>query len=716
MEIDLADVTPLLTWMLGPNWAEGRLFHPLAFTLFILLVCGGLVWAIARSRKGTGSVGRGAALTIGGVSAAVIVIVALAVLVWKLLSLGKTQQIAWTVPLAESAEKFANNWLEILQWLLGPDWRQGALYQWCMVVFFAAAAVFAISWLIATIRRGPGAALQTAGRAIGECVLDVVRISPRRVAALAWLGIKESIRRRVIVVFLLFVVILLFAGWFLDPESVDPARLYLSFVLSITKYLVILLVLFLSALSLPADIKSHTLYTIVTKPVRSSEVVLGRIAGFAAVASCLLLIMAAISYFFVLAGLAHTHQIKAEDVEVVGFADGKPTELRGHTTLDHHHRHKLVVYPSGEGRVEMEQGHWHNLKGDWSDLLAEQPPETAFQLGQPKGMLEARVPIYGKIRFLDSKGKPTEKGINVGDEWTYRSYIGGGAEAAAIWTFDGVDEERFPAGLPVELNLGVFRTHKGDIEQGVLGSLWVRNPLAPEDEKPKLVRVFESKEFQTDSQFIPREFLAGDKTVDLFKDIVSDGKIEIWLRCDSRAQFLGVAQADMYLRATDAWFWWNFVKGYIGIWLLALLVIGMGVLFSTFLSAPIAALATAGALLGGLFHDFMTRLAMHETYGGGPTESFLRIVTQDNVVSELKPGLQTTVVQTLDQPLEIGLRIIAALLPDVSRFGAFSNLVASGFNIPGDTIMTYACRTFAYLLPMFVAGYLCLKNREVAQQ
>ena len=44
----------------------------------------------------------------------------------------------------------------------------------------------------------------------------------------------------------------------------------------------------------------------------------------------------------------------------------------------------------------------------------------------------------------------------------------------------------------------------------------------------------------------------------------------------------------------------NFVKGYFGIWLQMVLVIGFGVMFSTFLSGPVAMIATVGVLLGGL--------------------------------------------------------------------------------------------------------------------
>ena len=113
----------------------------------------------------------------------------------------------------------------------------------------------------------------------------------------------------------------------------------------------------------------------------------------------------------------------------------------------------------------------------------------------------ARVPVYGKLTFRDRTGQPTEKGINVGDEWTYRSFIEGGTLAAAVWTFEGITAERFPNGLPVEMTIEVFRTYKGNIEKGMLGSLAVRNP----DDRARRpeVRIFESKEFVIDVQSHP---------------------------------------------------------------------------------------------------------------------------------------------------------------------------------------------------------------------
>ena len=52
--------------------------------------------------------------------------------------------------------------------------------------------------------------------------------------------------------------------------------------------------------------------------------------------------------------------------------------------------------------------------------------ETVYHLSGPRGLLRARVPYYGKVRFLDRKGVEVAKGISVGNEWTYRSFIEGG--------------------------------------------------------------------------------------------------------------------------------------------------------------------------------------------------------------------------------------------------------------------------------------------------
>ncbi|MGD0382695.1 MAG: hypothetical protein ABSA77_04170, partial [Thermoguttaceae bacterium] len=362
---------------------------------------------------------------------------------------------------------------------------------------------------------------------------------------------------------------------------------------------------------------------------------------------------------------------------------------------------------------EPEQGHTHSVS------IEKDGDKTVYKVGPEQGMLMARVPIYGKLSFRDRAGQPAEKGVSVGKEWTYRSYFEGGTLAAAVWTFSGITPEAFPDGLPVELNISVYRTYTGAITKGIPGSLSLRNPKTG---KTVEVRIFSAKDYVLDSQFIPRRIISpkGEK-LDLFKDFVDDkGEVEVWLRSVAPAQYFGAAQADMYLRAPDGYFTLNFIKGYIGIWLQMSLLVGVGVLFSTFLSGPVAILATVGVMLGGFFHQFLYEVAFQQTmtggkvFGGGPFESMLRMITQDSITMELEPNLRTMAVQTLDRLAEPLMRVAVMLVPDFGRF-SFSDYVAYGFNIPGDQILKYTFRMLAFVIPVFVAALFCLKTREVAQ-
>ncbi len=73
--------------------------------------------------------------------------------------------------------------------------------------------------------------------------------------------------------------------------------------------------------------------------------------------------------------------------------------------------------------------------------------------------------------------------------------------AAAVWTFQGITPEAFPDGLPIEMNISIYRTYTGEITKGVPGSLSLRNPKTG---KTVEVRIFSAKDYVIDTQFIPR--------------------------------------------------------------------------------------------------------------------------------------------------------------------------------------------------------------------
>src|SRR5690606_24675059 len=149
-----------------------------------------------------------------------------------------------------------------------------------------------------------------------------------------------------------------------------------------------------------------------TKPVRMGEIVLGRFLGFAFVGTVLMVGICAVSLVFVTRGLDHSHQLDGALAASPGVNKGDPARgEEGKTTFDKYHRHEITLNRDGEGRTDTRLGHWHNVRKN---------EQGELEIGPPEGMLQAKVPLAGKLRFLDRAGRPAASGINVGNEWAYR--------------------------------------------------------------------------------------------------------------------------------------------------------------------------------------------------------------------------------------------------------------------------------------------------------
>jgi hypothetical protein len=577
-----------------------------------------------------------------------------------------------------------------------------------LVAVFAAA----LAWLTQSVLYGPLAAGDRVYRGVLTGLADLAGMSPRRIWALARLAIQESLRRNVLVALALFLLIVLFAGWFLDPKSVNPGKLYLGFILGATNLLVCMVTLVLSVFSLPADIKAKAIQTVTTKPVRTGEIVLGRILGFSIVGTVLLAIMGLIGWGFVVRSVSHGHTVAVEDTIELKDVGGAVTGFEGRSSLERGHRHRIELDAAGNGWTDNVQGHRHAVRRS----------EGGYTIGAAEGLLEARRPLRGSLRFLDREGRPSTKGISVGSEWTYRQYIEGGSLAAAIWKFEGISEREYSNGLPLEMIVRVFRTYKGSIEKGIKGSVRVRNPASGLQSDPFY---FTAREFTIDSLLIPRKLAStstdgGTRQVDLFQDIVADGRVEVILQCLEPAQYYGVAQADFYLRAGDGSFALNYAKSCLGILFSMLLVTAMGVMFSTFLGGPLALFATLAVVMVGQFREFIQRLFESQVTGdssivpgGGPIESLYRIVTQESITVELAPSPAVQIMKTFDTFLLAPMRLLAGIFPSLSSLGT-SDFVAGGFDIPFDLVAEHGMETLGYLLAFFIAGAFCLRAREVA--
>jgi ABC-type transport system involved in multi-copper enzyme maturation permease subunit len=610
------------------------------------------------------------------------------------------------------------------QWLLGhpTDSRLfqpetwGFLWGALAICFLLLLITPFLSFVIASFQYGPAEAFYYVARAMFTAVTDdLPRFSLRRTLAVSRLAIQEAIRNRVLIGFGVFIVLLLVAGMFLDAKNSNPARVYLSFVLVTTNYLVLLMALFLSTFSIPNDIKNRTIYTVVTKPIRAGEIVLGRTLGFLAVGTVMLVLMGLISYGFVRMNLYHDHALAVADLVEETLPNSTVKVRKGRTSEDKYHRHTVTIGADGKGQTDVVNGHWHE-----AEIVGDQ-----VVIGPPKGDLIARAPVYGQLVILDREGKVIPKGINVGNEWDYRGFIEGGppggiSKAAAIWTFSGVSAEKYPNGLPLELTIRVFRSYKGDIEQGVLGEIVIRNPDPSARIKRSGPILFTSKEYLADYHLIPRELNSESGSnagkIDLFNDLVSsDGRVEVEVRCVEPAQYFGMAQADAYLRPADSTFELNFAKAYLSIWLQMVLVTCLGVTLSTFLSGPVAMMATLSIVVMGFFGQFIRGVANGAVEGGGPIEAAIRILLQQNVMTEFdnQDSILIRIIEGLDAVLMRLLQAGTYALPDFTQFDTVM-FVADGYSIFPSLVGQQVTMALIYFVVVTIVGYFCLKSREIA--
>jgi PDZ domain len=624
------------------------------------------------------------------------------------------------------------------------DMFQG-LSHWIKVAGFMVILVLIVTSVGALLSSGPKG-LMSVFRELYEGIRDGAELLTlgawRRIWAVAILTIREAIRRKALLVFVIFGVLFMFGSWFLtsaDEKADIQIQRHVVFVFTAVSWLVLPVILMLACWGIPEDIKARSMHTVVTKPVRRDEVVLGRMLGFSLVATGIVALMGLVGFFWI------------------------------------------------ERQI-------------------------------PQGIhdrLVCKVPLYGRLTFLDRQGEPTKSGINVGDVWTFRSYIEGSTKATAIWNFDHVSEStlktptdlgiegqpadealaqklklspgqgllvtRVVAGSPaaaanvrphdviltvkdqaigqpgdlatavqgfkvgenypiainrdgkpeilqlpwqeylsLQTGFEAFRTHKGIINTGLLCELTLVNPQSK-------LRVplppFEVAEYRGDGNQtpVPRVITYYDsekkesRSADLITDIVSDGVLQVEARCLNQEQFLGMARPDLFIRIADRPFYVGFFKAIAGVWMEALVVVMIGVAASCFLKGPIATLLTFAILIVGQgFRELIEKIVTGQQLGGGPIESIYRMVTHMNqtVGLELSKPVEN-VIKVSDKGVENGLWLVQQTFPNLTYFN-MSPYVAKGFDVDfRAAILPAIAVTVAFLVPCVLLGYYALKLREL---
>jgi hypothetical protein len=145
-----------------------------------------------------------------------------------------------------------------------------------------------------------------------------------------------------------------------------------------------------------------------------------------------------------------------------------------------------------------------------------------------------------------------------------------------------------------------------------------------------------------------------------------------------------------------------------------MIIISLGVALSTFLNSPITMLGTLVLIIVGFFTGFIRDLLGPESVGGGPIESFIRVITQNNMVSELETGVFTTLMKNIDLFL---LQLMAGLTYLAPNFAVlnFSNYLTYGYAIDTQRILIAFSITLIFCVGLTIVGYFSLKTREIAK-
>jgi len=606
-------------------------------------------------------------------------------------------------------------------------------------------------------------------KVVAQVLRELVALRWRRIYSIALLTITESNRRMWApwVVITVFLVVLSFTHWFLTPpRAAEMGRLFVGTLTLLCSLLLTVMVTLLTPLSLPNDIQSQTIYTVVSKPVRRIELIWGRMLGFMTIVTVLVLVFGGISLLYL--------------KRTVGGA-----------------------IAATEARADKEAKRNNHAQ-------AKHLREEADQL---RVRMQARDPVMGSLTFLDSKGTPHLQGIDVGQEQTRRSHIEGNTPASAIWQF-GVLRDPYDPQLIIDRRIPVSRLLTPDTIEAYLDNIEnLKSEIAlaenaqtqgelPSAELTKLTstlarnreelknaesayqkmtaesndyetrakaaeaagraseaetlrrqaaslhsppisfemtfnvyrttkaagdakvgdpvlaemivsnpntdykathNIFPVREYYTNSQTVPAAILAGSR-----------GALKVEIRCLSPTQYLGMAENDLYILATAGQFGPNYMKGLFGIWLQTLVLTSIGVFAGTFLSWPVALLTTVAFFVAGqAAFTFLVELSRQSLVGGGPFESLIRLLTHDNQMTELAPTLTVVIAKTFDAIVMPVMSRLVYLVPNFTALDV-SNTVADGFEVSWSLMAANLLLALAYALPFSIAGYFVLKNREVA--
>jgi hypothetical protein len=571
---------------------------------------------------------------------------------------------------------------------------------------------------------------------LAPLVVDIfTRLRWRRIWAMARLSLKEAIRNRAVLIFAAMALVFLFADWFVPYRAEDQVRNYVRVVYWSMIPLFLLTAGLLGAFSIPNDVKSQSIHTIVTKPVEKFEVVLGRFLGYAILLTVGLMVITGLSLLYVVQGVTENAQQESYKARVPVFGSlsfygarrsdrgesvGREWDYRSYIEgprLDQNERPvQYAIWefhdvPSDLGSVDEQQVNYYGKMADeFADMekLEKQAPEQGGASRWVK--FEFTFDIFRLSKGEENKDIPC----------TFTLVPGGWSTDLAVKEAEKVKQEYTELDKAARAK---FEQNKGDQEKAQqdykADKMKARLDLV---EKHRFYQIsgIPVTDYHTQTLMVPRAFFKAVQSAGA-PGVNADGKrvpiMQVMVNVDRHreSQMLGVAQRDLYLLAAEKPFWQNFLKGVIGMWCTFILVLGIAIACSTYLSGVITWICTMFLFCAGLFTDYLHQIAEGRLYGGGPTEAMYRLLGNRPIGAPIDNSPAATVLRGSDQVFSWWVRRFLALVPDVSRYD-LHQYVANGFDIGWTQVLLVdnLLPLVGYLLPWAVLAYYLMKYREIA--
>jgi ABC-type transport system involved in multi-copper enzyme maturation permease subunit len=113
-----------------------------------------------------------------------------------------------------------------------------------------------------------------------------------RVKAIFENTFKESLRQRILLLLIIFALLMIVVSVFLEPFALGEApKIMRDFGLAAASLFGVLTTIIVGSALIHKDVEKRTLYTVLVKPVRRSEIVIGKFLGMGALVTILVLAM-----------------------------------------------------------------------------------------------------------------------------------------------------------------------------------------------------------------------------------------------------------------------------------------------------------------------------------------------------------------------------------------------------------------------------------------